>query len=100
MDTEEIREKAQEEIQTKANELTNTKSITNHTKEEIENTIGLSWTNVAKVYFEDSETIGNINTLKEELEKQEYIAKIDETDGQPCLTIIVTIDLYERLEDK
>lgn len=95
-----LRSEAQGEIEDLAHTLTQVSRIVNHTEDEVESKIGLSWTNLSRIYFADEETLGNIQDLKDSLKYKEYLVTIKEEQNEPCLEVQSTRDLFERLLDE
>lgn len=96
----ELRVRAQEEIEQIAHNLTSVSEITHHTKQDTEETIGLSWTNISDIYFSDTEQVSSINELKESLKNKYYLALISQKHNEPCLEVEFTREAHQRLEDK
>lgn len=97
-DTNQIRADAHEEIETIANKTASIDRIVTYTRNEAEDKLGLSWTNLANIYFTDDETIGTVHALKDTLDNKDYLVTVDEEDGETCLVVQMTHDLHKRLE--
>jgi hypothetical protein len=95
-----FRSEAHKEIEDIAHTLAQVSRIVNHTDDEVESKIGLSWTNLSRIYFVDRETLGNIQDLKEALKSKEYLVSIKEEQNEPCLEVQSTRELFERLLDE
>jgi hypothetical protein len=93
---EELRQTAQEEIEELANKHISVKRITHFTRDEADDKLGKTWTNLSDIYLEDDTNISNTHDLQDELQEREYIAVIGDQDGA-CLIVQVTHDLYDRL---
>lgn len=92
-----VRQKEQEEIDTIVNEHMNISNVIHHTMEDIEETIGFTWTNLAHIYFEDDATIQTVYMVRDELKEAGYLAVIEEEDGsQISINVETTMDTFEK----
>lgn len=100
MDTSEFRDTVHEEIKNVAQENADIKQIVTYTRDEADEKLGLTWTDLARIYFDPQETMNNAANVKKELEDKQYLVVFDEDDeGKQCLDVKLTIDVNKRISE-
>jgi len=96
MGNENKRERAHNEIKQIAEEIADISRIETYSIEEAENNRGMSWPYLAEVFFASDESLETVHELRDKLCDNEYLVGVEEKNGETCLKVEVTYELYEE----
>lgn len=96
MGNENKRERAHDEIRQIAEENADISRVETYSLGEAESNLGMSWPYLADIFFAPDESVNDIHELRDVLRENEYLVSVDEKDGEMCLSVQVTYELYEE----
>jgi len=90
------RKRAHDEIRQIAEENADISRIDTYSRTEAESNSGMSWPYLADIFFANDESLSSVHQLRDVLDENEYLVRVEEKDSQTCLSVRVTYELYEE----
>jgi len=90
------RERAHNEIEQIAEEISDSSRVETYSLEEAEERLEMGWPYLAEVFFSSDESLNTVHELRDELRDNQFLVRVEEKDGGTCLTVEVTYELYEE----